>query len=184
MLKAERKDDDQIMIEQCIKGNSLAQKKLYDKYSQAMYHTIIRMLPFPNEAEDILQDTFIKVFRKIESYRGQATLGAWIKKICINTTLKYLRKQSPIAYGIEEENLNYVESTKTELRYSVNTIHEEIKKLPKGSRVVLNLYLFEGYTHKEISACLNISESTSKSQYQRGRILLQNQLKSLQHERG
>jgi len=182
MLKTELKDENQKMIQQCIKGNSLAQKKLYDKYSLAMYHTIIRMLPYRAEAEDILQDSFVKVFRKIESFRGDSTLGAWIKTICINTTLKHLRKQSPIQYSTQEDIPDFEESPSSELKYSVKTIHEEMKKLPKGSRVILNLYLFEGYTHKEIANSLNISESTSKSQYQRGRTLLQNQLKSLRNE--
>lgn len=176
--------DMQKLIQQCIQGKAKAQRCIYDKYAKAMYHTIIRMVPYKTDAEDILQDAFIKVFQSIARFENKSTLGAWIKRICINTTLNHLRKNRPTDYySIDEFPVEMPPEEQEEgMQYDVQTIHKAIKILPQGCRTILNLYLFEGYKHREIATALNISESTSKSQYQRGRLLLQKELKSLDHE--
>ncbi len=172
----------QKLIQQCIQGKTKAQRCIYDTYAKAMYHTIIRMVPYKADAEDILQDAFIKVFQSLKRFENKSTLGAWIKRICINTALNHLRKDRPIDFYSIEEFPVEMPSVEEGIQYNVETIHKAIKILPQGCRTILNLYLFEGYKHREIATALNISESTSKSQYQRGRLLLQKELKSLDHE--
>lgn len=182
MQKNEQTLDYQQLVQQCIKGEAKAQRNLYDMYAKAMYHTIVRMVAFSSDAEDILQDSFIKVFQNLDRFEFKSTLGAWIKRICINTTLKHIRKNNPVDYYENEKFPQPEEVLNEKIEYDPKTIHNAIKRLPQGCRTVINLYLFEGFKHKEIAATLNISESTSKSQYQRGRILLQKELKSLKDE--
>ena len=136
------------------------------------------MHPYVPEAEDILQEVFIKVYENLKNFKGNSTIGTWIKRISINTTLKYIRNRRMLSFE-KVEFPDIVEEEVEDLRYDVKMIHDQIKLLPEGCRIVLNLYLFEGYQHKEIASSLNISESTSKSQYQRGRKLLQEKLKSI-----
>jgi len=123
----------------------------------------------------------MKVFEELGGFRGKSTLGAWIKRITINTCLNHLR----IADRLKMDELNERQLLIPEAESSapkdidMSKIHEAIKTLPDGSRTVLNLYLLEGYRHTEIAAILGISESTSKTQYRRGRILLQEKLKTV-----
>ena len=168
--------DSNKLIQKCISGDEWAQRCLYDQYAKAMYHTIIRMLPFKADAEDVLQEVFIKVFQNLESFQNKSTVGAWIKKICINTTLKHLRKTSNTDYYAGDEMPELIENETEAKSYDVKLIHEKIKLLPQGCRVVLNLYLFEGYKHKEIAEALNISRNTSKSQLMKARKFIINEL--------
>ena len=174
------KIEDRKLIDKCLRGNQLAQYQLYDRYHRAMYSTIIRMTPRVPEAEDILQETFVKVFEKLNTFRGQSTLGAWIKRIAVNATLNYIRSKKKVNYSDlgDFERVIPEEEDSSSPALPMEVIHEAIKKLPQGCRVVFSLFLIEGYQHKEIAQILSISESTSKSQYQRARVLLQKQLKS------
>ena len=144
-----------------------------------MYNTIVRMVPDRGDAEDILQETFIKVFRKIDTFKGESTLGAWIKRIAINASLNYIRSnKNNLFQNIDDQfDLSDNSDIDTTPPVELSLIQNAIKKLPEGSRVVFNLFLIEGYQHKEIAKILDISESTSKSQYQRARRLLQVKLK-------
>ena len=109
---------------------------------------------------------------------------AWIKKIAINTALNHIRKQKRISFlNIDETQLEYSEEVLTEKQFDPNIIHHAIKELPEGCRVVFSLFLLEGYRHKEIAGILGITESTSKSQYQRARRLLQQKLENIHHVR-
>jgi len=132
------------------------------------------------EAEDLLQDSFIKVFNSISDFQGRSTIGAWIKSICVNTCLKHLRKSGDLKFTNEESIPEPKEEESFE--YDVALIHNAIKTLPKGARMIVNLFLIEGYAHSEIAQILNISESTSKSQYARGKKLLAQNLKGLIYE--
>ena len=124
--------DKQKLIQQCIQGKAKAQRCLYNMYAKAMYHTIIRMVPYKADAEDILQDVFIKVFENIGRFENKSTLGAWIKKICINTTLNHLRKNRPTDfYSIDNFPVEMPPMTE-EIKYDVQTIHQTIKILPQG----------------------------------------------------
>ena len=169
------------LVKRCIRGELEAQKQLYHKYVKAMYNLVIRMVSNKMDTEDIIQESFIKVFQKIASFKGESTLGAWIKRITINTALNHIRKNGKIEFS-EIDKIPHLPETKEESYWSnisLPKVHEAIKALPEGSRVVFSLYLLEGYQHKEIASILGISESTSKSQYQRARKLLQKQLRKM-----
>ena len=148
--------------------------ELYKKYVDAMYHTVFRMVNDQTEAQDIVQECFIKVFQKIGSYRGDATLGAWIKRIAINSAINALRNKKRLlefpSDTIQDQPEEISEAEYT--RWAPATIHTAIGELPFGCRSVLNMYAFEGFSHKEISEILGISESTSKTQYKRAKSLL------------
>ncbi len=161
------------LIEECRKGNSKAQFRLYNQYSKAMYNLAYRMLNNREDAEDILQEAFVECFRNIGTFRFESTFGAWLKKILVNKCINHLKKKKidltlydtlpPVIYEEEEE-----------VSYDTGKIFKGIEKLPDGYRVILTLYLLEGYDHSEISQILGISESTSKSQYSRAKDKLRN----------
>ena len=143
-----------------------------------MYNIVIRMHPHPMDVEDILQDSFVKVFKNLSSFSGDATLGAWIKRIVINTCLNFLRKNKRLSFIQMEPSEELVEELNdTGSRVDMATIHHAIKQLPEGCRVIFSLHLLEGYQHKEIAKILDITESTSKSQYHRAKRLLRQRLK-------
>lgn len=171
--------EDQQLIELCREGDDAAQRILYERYVQAMYNRVIRMVADRHLAEDILQEVFLKVFRYLPNFKGDSTIGAWIKRIAINTTIEHLRSKRRIDYRdtLPENGVPHPASMEDTSKVSMAAIHEAIKLLPGGSRVVLTLYLLEGYQHQEIAQILNISESTSKTQYRRGKLLLQEILK-------
>lgn len=163
------------------RGDRKAQYTMYKQYVDAMYHTVLRIMNNSTDAQDVVQECFVKVFDKIHSYRGEATIGAWIKKIAINTAINALRKKKRnLEYSSDDLiETNYViEEDITDNIVSNKTIHEAVLRLPSGCRTVLNLYLFEGYSHKEVAGILNIAESTSKTQFRRAKILLRDSLKS------
>jgi RNA polymerase sigma factor (sigma-70 family) len=165
------------LIEECRKGNSKAQFRLYNLYSKAMYNLAYRILNNREDAEDILQDAFIECFRNISSFRFESTFGAWLKKIVTNKCINQIKKKKidltfcdtlpPTIYEEDEE-----------VTYETGKIFKGIEKLPDGFRIILTLYLLEGYDHSEISQILGITESTSKSQYSRAKEKLRNLLSS------
>lgn len=144
-----------------------------------MFHTALRMVATRADAEDITQEVFAKVFENLAQFKGDSTLGAWIKRITVNTTLNHIRKNGHIHFLAIEEQFDLAEEERTQWQSPIelNAIHEAIKRLPKGCRLVFSLYLLEGYQHQEIAEILDITESTSKSQYLRAKRLLQKDLK-------
>lgn len=167
------------LVRACLKKNSRAQRQLYHQYVRAMYHLVIRMVPDKSTAEDIVQESFIKVFQHLAHYKGDATLGAWIKRITINTCLSHVRKTERLVFieKFDERIPNEEPSPAAYQKGDLTKIHQAIKELPPGSRTVLTLHLLEGYQHQEIAQILDISVSTSKTQYRRGRLILQKILK-------
>lgn len=163
------------LIEECRKGNNRAQFRLYNQYSKAMYNVAYRMLNNREDAEDILQETFIDCFRNINSFRFESTFGAWLKKILINKCINYLRKKK-IHFELVDTLPDKASQEEEETVYETGKIIKGIEQLPDGYRVILSLYLLEGYDHTEISQILGISESTSKSQYSRAKEKLRSQL--------
>lgn len=162
------------LIKQCIRGDSRAQYRLYKLYSKAMYNICTRMLNNRHEAEDILQDAFVSAFRNLKNFKANSTFGAWLKRIVINKCISHLRKNKLMLVEIESGNFETPDAYNWD-EYSANNpeyIHQAIKELPEGSRVIFNLFALEGFKHKEISEMLNVSESTSKSQYLRARSIL------------
>jgi len=161
------------LIEECRSGNSKAQFRLYNQYAKAMYNLAYRILNNREDAEDILQEAFIECFRSLSSFRFESTFGAWLKRIVINKCINHIKKKTTDltfcetlpAVAVEEEE---------EPVYDTKEIFRGIERLPDGYRIILTLYLLEGYDHSEISQILGISESTSKSQYSRAKEKLKN----------
>lgn len=170
--------EDKQLLQECLKGNQNAQARLYRQYVQAMFNLVVRMMPTRAEAEDVVQEVFVKVFQKLDSFKGEATLGAWIKRITINTALGHLRKKGKINIVELEIQQEYIGEIREEpSSYDMKQIHHAIKQLPDGCRIIFNLYLLEGYRHAEIAQLLGVSESTSKTQYHRAKVLLRELLK-------
>jgi len=161
------------LIEECRKGNSKAQFRLYTQYSKAMYNLAYRIMNNREDAEDILQEAFVECFRNIGSFRFESTFGAWLKKILINKCINQLKKKK-IDLTLCETLPVTIYEEEDEISYDTGKIFRGIEKLPDGYRVILTLYLLEGYDHSEISQILGISESTSKSQYSRAKEKLRN----------
>ena len=145
-----------------------------------MYNICLRMTSNKQDAEDVLQDAFFQAYININKLRSIDSFGAWIKRIVINQCLKFLRSRILFSDidSVNQEDENVSDDDINE--YSMQQINNEIWELPDGCRIIFNLFLLENYTHKDIAEMLNISESTSKSQYQRARKLLQKRLKNKQ----
>ncbi len=165
------------LIERCREGRRDAQFELYRLYSRAMYNTALRMVQHPQDAEDLLQSIFVEVFTKMDTFRYESSIGAWIKRITVNKCINFLKSRrlafSELTPGIDRSETHEPEP---ESPYSVDTINRAISDLPDGYRVVFSLYAVEGYDHEEISQILGITEATSKSQYSRAKAKLRDSL--------
>lgn len=162
------------LISRCRKGDREAHYQLYKLYSKAMFNVAFRITRNEPEAEDVLQDAFISAFRNLDNYRGDATFGAWLKRIVVNKAINALSKNKYEAIP-DDEQWDVAEEVNTpEYRegLTVERVKRGIEQLPDGYRTVLSLYLLEGYDHQEIGQILGISESTSKSQLNRARTKL------------
>lgn len=169
------------LINRCKGGCRKSQFELYRLYSRAMYNLCLRMLGNQLEAEDILQEGFVDIFADLEKYRGEATLGAWIKRIIIYKCIDHLKSKKVKFKFLDDNNLEKIseaEEIENIRNVSPELIHHSIKQLPEGCRVIFNLYMLEGYDHQEISQILKVSISTSKSQLHRAKNLLKNRLKN------
>jgi len=165
------------LIEACIKGDRLAQKNLYDIFSKKMYVVCLRYTKSQQEAEDVLQESFIKVFKSLSGYRGDSRLDYWIKRIVINTALNSQRKKLYMYPMVDIDDVqNTVEYSKAIAGYQLEELLKMIRELPTGCQTVFNLFAIEGYSHKEIAEMLEVSEGTSKSQFSRARKLLQEKI--------
>ncbi len=177
---------DEELIEGCKKHNRSYQERLYQKYSSAMYAVANRYAKMQQEAEDIVQEAFVKVFQNIDSFRQDSTLPYWIKKIVINTALNHQRSKLYMYPMVDVADLKNRGNEANALSdFSYQELLEIIRELPDGCRVIFNLYAVEGYKHHEIAKMLDISEGTSKSQYARAKSLLKNkviQRHSISHE--
>ena len=156
------------LIEECRKGSTTAQFRLYNQYSKAMYNLAYRMMNNREDAEDILQEAFLECFRNIGSFRFESTFGAWLKSILINRCINQLRKKK-VELVLSESLPPVMAEEEPEPVYDTVKIFNGIEQLPDGYRIVLTLYLLEGYDHTEIAQILGITESTSKSQYSRAK---------------
>lgn len=168
------------IVTNCKLNKAKAQMQLYDLYCDAMFVIAKRYVKNSFEAEDIMQEAFIKVFKNINSFKGQVTIGAWIKKIVINQCIDYLKKKRIELVSIEEKELTISDDANWAVNEEVTTdiVVSAINSLPEKYKVVLNLYLIEGYDHQEIAQVLKITEVTSRSQLMRGKNKLKNELKA------
>lgn len=159
------------LINQCREGNPKAQYQLYNLYSKQMLNISHRIVNDRMEAEDVLQESFINAFSRLESYRGEASFGSWLKRIVINRSLNVVRKKKHYFEEINDElmKVDKEEEVEEEVEYTVQDIHQAMKQLPDGYRVIFSLYMFENMSHNEIAEQLDISVNTSKSQLSRAR---------------
>ncbi|MDA3893346.1 MAG: sigma-70 family RNA polymerase sigma factor [Salinivirgaceae bacterium] len=158
-------------IERAKKGNAKAMQTLYNEYAKAMFNICMRMTNSREDAEDILQEAFTNAFQNLSSYKYEATFGAWLKRIVVNRCINTLnrRKVELIFNDTENETISDEDIDYSSIELQVAKVHKAIMELPDGYRLVCSLYLLEGYDHKEIAQILDINESTSKSQYMRGK---------------
>lgn len=168
------------LVKACLENKRAAQFALYRRFSYSMKGVCLRYSSNESEAEDILQESFIKVFQSLENFKDYGPLGGWIRKITVNTALEFCRKQKVFQMHLAEIQkgqpiLGFTPETANDVieRLSAEELLYFIQNMPTGFRTVFNLYAIEGYTHIEIGEMLNISEGTSKSQYSRARLHLQ-----------
>lgn len=160
---------EQIVV-RCRKGDVRAFRELYEAYSKAMYNICLRMTGHAADAEDVLQEAFVQVFKNLEKLTTDSSLTAWIKRIVVNHCLSYLRKKK--VYFEEVDVVDTPEEAAVDegaYAMTVSTVKEAIGQLPDGYRTVLNLYIFEEYSHREIADMLGITESTAKTQFMRAK---------------
>ena len=167
------------LIEACKNNDVRAQKLLYETFARKMMSVCLRYADNREMAEDFLQDGFIKVFSSIRSYSYEGSFEGWMRRIFVNTSLGYLRKNNVLSEAVPVESAIQLDNRDISAleRMEVAELRRCIDQLPDGYRVVLNLYAVEGYSHKEIAQMLGISEGTSRSQYARAKIYLQKLLR-------
>ncbi len=169
----------QDLIDRCRYGDRESQFGLYKLYYKSMYNTALRIVGNQTDAEDIMQESFLNAFRKIQSYEGKVSFGAWLKKIVINKSLDYLKKQKVRFEEIDERLPDEEAEPELEARETdMPRIREAIMHLPEGYRVVFSLYYLEGYDHDEIAAILKISSGSSRSQLLRAKKKLKSYLEN------
>ncbi|WP_235297531.1 RNA polymerase sigma factor [Portibacter marinus] len=169
------------LVRLCIRGDRRSQQQLYQLYSKAMFNICLRMMGNRMDAEDVLQVSFIDIFKNLKKYRGEASVGSWIKRIVINNCLNQIRKNKIIFEDIPDSASEITVENDEKVQYDIAAVHKAIQQLPDGYRTILNLYLLEGYSHDEISEILDISTSTSKSQFSRAKAKLRELIKSRDH---
>ncbi|GAB4092406.1 RNA polymerase sigma factor [Flaviaesturariibacter terrae] len=162
------------LVEGCRNGDRKLQKELYERYAPKMYGVCLRYAGTSEEAEDILQEGFVKVFSKITSFRGDGSFEGWIRRIIVNTAIEHFRRKTYLQPVGEREE----ETVESDYLTVLDSLAEKdiiglVQQLSPGYRSVFNMYVVEGYTHKQIGELLGISEGTSKSQLSRAKAILQ-----------
>jgi RNA polymerase sigma-70 factor (ECF subfamily) len=169
------------LIRGCCSGDRKLQRKLYDLYSKKMLVVCMRYSKARQEAEDILQESFIKIFNNLKNFRKESSLEFWIKKIVINTALNSQRSKLYLYPMVDVDLIQPAPDKEIILSdYNFQDLLKLIHSLPSGCQVVFNLHAIEGYPHKEIATMIGVSEGTVKSQYSRARSLLQNRIEELE----
>lgn len=166
------------IIEQCKQNNRKAQMQLYNQYCNGMYIVAKRFLKDANDAEDVVQEAFIKAFSKLDQYKGEVTFGAWLKRIVVNKSIDLIKSRKQELVELNQVHLKVVDTSIDDKwlvddEITLNDVKQAINKLPDKYQYVVMLYLIEGYDHQEISEILNISEVASRTQLSRGKVKLQ-----------
>lgn len=165
------------IIEQCKQNNRKAQLQLYNQYCDGMYIVAKRFLKDAEDAEDVVQEAFIKAFVKLDQYKAEVTFGAWLKRIVVNKSIDLLKSKKHQLVDLDEVHLKVVDTDNDNIwlvddTVTLNEVKDAINKLPDKYQYVVMLYLIEGYDHQEISEILNISEVASRTQLSRGKTKL------------
>ncbi len=159
----------QDLLDRCIDGDKKAQFEIYRLYYKSMYNSSLRIVDVPEEAEDIMQESFLTAFHKLKTYSGDVSFGAWLKKIVINRSLDALRKRKVLFEELHTELPVVNEPEPEEASITVEEIKAAINSLSDGFRTILSLILLEGYDHEEVSEILGIKNVTSRTQFSRAR---------------
>ena len=170
--------NDSALVKNCLKGDPIAQRKLFEKFAPKMLGVCMRYAKSTEQAEDVLQDAFIKVFQKLSHFKEKGSLEGWIRRVVVNTSLDQIRKELKFKDNVPMESVDYrLEQNSFILE---GLIAEDllvlVNSMPDGYKTVFNLFAIEGFSHKEIALELNISVNTSKSQYSRARAFLKEKL--------
>lgn len=172
-LEAVYVDQHYDLVVECRNGSRKAHNDLYKLYSRAMFNIAMRIVNNEDEAADVLQEAFIDAFGRIGDFRQETTFGLWMKQIVINKSISQLRKRKTDLISLDDSDVEAIPDTEgpdnEEMELQVRQVRAAIQQLPDGYRVVLTLYLLEGYDHEEISHILRISENTSRTQFMRAR---------------
>jgi len=166
--------DQRQLIKDCLRGKPQAQKQLYDAFAETMLGVCYRYTKSMADAEDVLQESFVKVFTHLHQYKEEGQLGGWIRKIVVNTALNYLKRsrnyQTELVF--HDDGLHPVSDDNPAMNMAVKEIAALIRQLPTGYQTIFNLHAIEGFSHVEIGQMLGIKDTTSRSQYLRARSLL------------
>ncbi len=167
------------LIRECLNGSRTAQHDLYNKYAEVMLGTCYRYTKSLADAEDILQDGFIKVFTRLHQFKGNGELGAWIRRIMVNTAITYIQKHNRYKREMQVDDVavHPVSDENPEIHMDTKELVELVRALPVSYQVVFNLVGVEGFSHVEVAKMLNMNENTLRSQYNRARMMLINKLK-------
>lgn len=173
------KYDESELVEGCKKGIPKFQRALYEQYSRKMYGLCLRYADNADDAQDILQEGFIRVYRKVDTFRGQGSFEGWIRRIMVHTSIEHYRRNSRF-FMVDVDQAKGVELNATVLsEMGREEIMQVVNQLPVGYRTVFNLYVVEGHTHQEIAMMLEISVGTSKSQLSRAKKILQEKIEAM-----
>lgn len=170
------------LVVECRNGSRKAYNDLYKLYSRAMFNTAMRILNDADEAADVLQEAFVDAFSRIADFRQETTFGLWMKQIVINKSISQIRKRKMELISIADTDIESIPDSEvpdnSEFEMQVRQVQTAIQQLPDGYRLVLTLYLLEGYDHEEIAHILHISENTSRTQFMRAKRKLADMLRS------
>jgi len=174
------------LVEECKANNRKAQLRLYEQYCQGMFNVAMRFLKDYDDAEDVLQESFIKAFQKIDQFKGEVTFGAWLKRIVVNRSIDFLKSKHQKTIELNEGYMHIPEDDNWQVdeTVSVNEVKEEIEQLPDKYRYVVQLFLIEGYDHSEIAQILGISETASRTRLLRGKNYVKESLKNKSYGTG
>ena len=169
---------DEKLLKGCLQGNRTAQKQLYMKYKASMFGVCLRYAKNQAEAEDFLQEGFIKIFGDLYQYKPIGPLGGWMRRVVVNVALQHIRRRKDLFADVNIDDVAYNYSADEEVfsNFRMKALLEMIQKLPEGYRAVFNMYVMEGFSHKEIAKQLNITVNTSKSQLSRAKSTLRQML--------
>ncbi len=169
--------NDSELVKECLIGRQESQKRLYEHFAPKMLGVCYRYANSREEAEDFLQESFITVFRKLNQYKGDGPLGAWIRKIVVNTSLNGIKARHPFTENLDNISPDLFTDHRSSAEFSSDSdLMEMVQQLATGYKTIFNLYAIEGFSHEEISKLLNIKASTSRSQYMKARKILMQKL--------
>jgi len=173
-MASQNRSNEASVIQQCLDGSSDAQRELYERFSSVLFAICLRYSKDEDQAQDMLQESYIKIFNNLGNFKFQGSFEGWLKRICVNQCLDYIRKdRSHLFTDVNDDALQFSIPEKSSDTLNEKYLMTLLRQLPLGYRTVFNMYAIEGYAHSEIASILGISENTSKTQLFKARKLLQ-----------